>query len=217
MIFRLQDDDFSFPNPDLADSDGLIAIEGDLKPQRLINAYKNGIFPWPHKNYPLLWFSPQKRAILYPKNLKVSCSLKKSIRKYKVKINNNFEATIRGCAESRKNSCETWISEEMIQAYLKLHEMGVAHSIESYFENRLIGGLYGLNFGNIFCGESMFSKKNDASKVALFTLCQKILETDGFIDAQVQNDHLKTLGFIEIPRKEYLNILHVEIKKQNIF
>lgn len=209
MAYILDNNDLSFPNPNYADESGILAIGGDLKISRLLNAYNNGIFPWPYKDYPLLWFSPTKRAILFPQNFIVSRSLKKSIKRYEVRFDTKFEDVIKWCANvKRKDDNGTWINKDVIKAYIELFNLGFAHSVETYFNNELIGGLYGISIGNIFCGESMFSNKRDASKVALYALCQKAKEVDGLIDAQVQNDHLKSLGMIEIEREKFLSILN---------
>ncbi|MFV0480905.1 MAG: leucyl/phenylalanyl-tRNA--protein transferase [Campylobacteraceae bacterium] len=207
MIYELSRNDFSFPNPNDANDDGLLAIGGDLNTQRILNAYKSGIFPWPYRDLPLLWFSPLKRALLYPKDLHVSKSLQKNIKRYEVRCDANFEEVIKNCAKTRDDGLGTWLRDDMIEAYIKLYDKGFAHSWETYFDGELIGGLYGLKFGKIFCGESMFSKKSDASKVALFYLCQDMIKIDGIIDCQIQNNHLKSLGTIEVTRTEYLKIL----------
>ena len=217
MVYILNRDDLTFPDPKKTDKSGLLAIGGDLNPKRLINAYENGIFPWPHENYPLLWFSPPKRAVLYPENMKISTSLKKNIRRYEIKFDTNFEQVIKNCSTVKRKDKGTWINHDMINAYIKLFELGVAHSVETYFEDRLIGGLYGVSIGNIFCGESMFSEKSDASKVALFALCELYKKFDGVIDAQNQNDHLKSLGVVEISKIKYLKILNNAKIKQNPF
>lgn len=217
MIYTLNSNNLTFPNPKNADKSGILAIGGDLNPKRLINAYENGIFPWPYENYPLLWFSPAKRAVLYPQDMIVSGSLKKSIKKYEIRFDTNFEEVIRNCSSVKRKEKGTWIDEDMINAYTKLFQIRVAHSVETYFENELIGGLYGVSIGNIFCGESMFSKKSDASKVALFTLCEMYKSFDGLIDAQIQNKHLKSLGTVEISRDKYLKILNNAKLNQNPF
>lgn len=218
MIYELQKDDFCFPNPKNADVSGVIAFGGDLNPQRLINAYQNGIFPWPYPNSPLLWFSPDPRAVLYPKNLHISRSFKRSLKRYEVKVDKNFHKVISLCAEKRKNGRGTWITDEMIEAYCKLFDMQIAHSVESYDDSgALAGGLYGVCVGNIFCGESMFSLQSDASKAALYTLCKKAEEKDGIIDCQVMNAHLSSLGAVNISRGEFMRILAVSRDKPAIF
>lgn len=193
-------------------NDDLVAIGGDFHPQRLLNAYENGIFPWFIDDLGYIhWFSPQKRMVLYPENFKVSKSLRKSItnKGFVVKSNENFEEVIRSCAKiKRKHEDGTWISEEFIKAYTNLHELDIAFSIECYLKDELVGGLYGVLIGDIFCGESMFSLVPDTSKVAFYHLCQQAKQNGiKIIDCQVYNDHLASLGAFEITRNEYFNLL----------
>ena len=211
-IYLLDDENFNFPNLEIM-KDDLVAIGGDFHPQRIINAYENGIFPWfiDENNY-IHWYSPQKRMVLKPQDMKISKSLKKSIKNkgFVIKSNENFEAVIKSCAEvKRKHEANTWISDEFIQSYVNLHHLDIAFSIECYLDEQLVGGLYGLLIGDIFCGESMFAKVTDASKVAFYHLCQQA-EKNGIklIDCQVYNDHLASLGASEITRKEYFEILN---------
>lgn len=209
--YLLDEDNFNFPTLDMMNDD-LVAIGGDFHPIRLINAYKNGLFPWyiDEQNY-IHWFSPQKRMVLYPSEFKVSKSLKKSIRNknFTIKSNKNFKEVIKNCANiKRKNEDSSWISEEFIEAYTHLFELDIAISIECYLDDELVGGLYGLVIGDIFCGESMFSKVTDASKVAFYHLCNQAKENGiNLIDCQVYNDHLATLGAKEISREEYFKKL----------
>lgn len=217
MIYELQKDKITFPNP-LNSSDNLpLAFGGDLQSERLLVAYKNGIFPWYSENSPILWWSPNPRAVLFPQDFKISKSLKQNLKKYTTKINKNFYEVIKNCANIKRKEQGTWLHEEMINAYLKLHELGFAHSIETYEDDLLIGGVYGLNFGNIFCGESMFSKKSNASKVALFQLSRILQEKNGFIDTQVQNPHLVSLGSCEISREDFLKKLKTQLHEESIF
>ena len=211
-IYLLDDEKFDFPNLEMM-KDDLVAIGGDFHPQRIINAYENGIFPWfiDENNY-IHWYSPQKRMVLKPQDMKISKSLKKSIKNkgFVIKSNENFEAVIKSCAEvKRKHEANTWISDEFIQSYVNLHHLDIAFSIECYLNDQLVGGLYGLLIGDVFCGESMFAKVTDASKVAFYHLCQQA-ERNGIklIDCQVYNDHLASLGASEISRKEYFEILN---------
>jgi len=212
-IYLLEENNFNFPSPEMMNND-LVAIGGDFHPQRLINAYKGGLFPWfiDEQNY-IHWFSPNKRMVLYPDNFKISKSLKKSIKNkgYVIKSNENFEQVIKNCANiKRKNEDDTWISEEFIQAYTNLYELGFASSIECYLNDELVGGLYGILIDDIFCGESMFAKATDASKVAFYHLCKQAKENGiKMIDCQVYNDHLASLGAKEISRKEYFEILNI--------
>lgn len=210
-IYLLEEDDFIFPSLEMMNND-LVAIGGDFHPQRLINAYKNGLFPWfiDEDNY-IHWFSPNKRMVLYPEEFKVSKSLKKSIKNkgFIIKSNENFDEIIKNCANiKRKHEDDTWISQEFIQAYTKLFELGYVFSIECYLNDKLVGGLYGLLIDDVFCGESMFSKVSDASKVAFYYLCKQAKENGiKLIDCQVYNDHLASLGAKEISRKDFFNIL----------
>ena len=210
-IYLLDEEKFDFPTLNMMNDD-LVAIGGDFHPQRLLNAYENGIFPWFIDDLGYIhWFSPQKRMVLYPENFKVSKSLKKSIlnKGFKIKSNENFEEVIRSCAKiKRKHEDGTWISEEFIKAYTNLHELDIAFSIECYLKDELVGGLYGVLIGDIFCGESMFSLVPDASKVAFYHLCQQAKQNGiKIIDCQIYNDHLASLGAFEITRNEYFNLL----------
>lgn len=210
-IYLLDEEKFDFPTLNMMNDD-LVAIGGDFHPQRLLNAYENGIFPWFIDDLGYIhWFSPQKRMVLYPENFKVSKSLRKSItnKGFIVKSNENFEEVIRSCAKiKRKHEDGTWISEEFIKAYTNLHELDIAFSIECYLKDELVGGLYGVLIGDIFCGESMFSLVPDASKVAFYHLCQQAKQNGiKIIDCQVYNDHLASLGAFEITRDEYFNLL----------
>lgn len=202
--------DFPDVNSALRDPDGLLAIGGDLKPGRLLEAYSKGIFPWYSKGQPILWWSPNPRCVLEMDDLIISRSLKKTLRKeiFQVTFNRTFEGVITACSEARWGSTETWITKEMIEAYLALHNMGHALSVECWFEERLMGGLYGVVLGDVFFGESMFSRKSDASKVALVHLVEQ-LKARGFrlIDCQVHSRHLQSLGAKPIPRNLFINIL----------
>lgn len=210
-IYLLDDENFDFPTLEMM-KDDLVAVGGDFHPQRLINAYENGIFPWYVDDYGYIhWFSPNKRMVLNPSEMKISKSLKKSItsKGFVVKSNENFEKVMRECANiKRKHEDSTWISEEFIEAYTNLFELEIAFSVETYLDDELVGGLYGLVIGDVFCGESMFAKVTDASKVAFYHLCQWAKENEiKIIDCQVYNDHLASLGASEINRVEYFEIL----------
>jgi len=211
-IYLLDEDNFDFPTLEMMNDD-LVAVGGDFHPQRLINAYSNGIFPWFIDEYNHIhWYSPNKRMVLDPDNIKVSKSLKKSIKNkgFIIKSNENFEEVMKNCSNiKRKHEDETWISEEFIQAYTNLYHLGYAFSIECYLEDELVGGLYGVMIGDVFCGESMFAKVSDASKVAFYHLCKQAKQNGiNLIDCQVHNDHLESLGAIEIPRNEYFKYLN---------
>ena len=210
-IYLLDDDSFDFPSLEMMNND-LVAVGGDFHPQRLINAYENGLFPWFIDEYNHIhWFSPNERMVLYPQEFKISKSLKKSIKNkgFIIKSNENFEEVIKNCSNiKRKHEDETWISDEFIQAYTNLFKLGYAFSIECYLEEELVGGLYGVLIDDVFCGESMFAKVPDASKVAFYHLCKQAKENGiKIIDCQVHNDHLASLGAKEISRKEYFKIL----------
>lgn len=205
-----------FPHPDsaLKDPDGLLAASGDLSPERILTAYQSGIFPWYSEDQPVLWWSPNPRCIIHPNELHLSKSLKKHIRKIQPRISFDkaFEKVIRHCARL-DSDCGTWITEEMEEAYIQLHHMGIAHSVEVWRDNQLIGGLYGLSIGAIFFGESMFSLETNASKIAFSALCLQLARWNyELIDCQVENPHLLTLGASTIPRKLFLRKLKHAIK-----
>ncbi|MBN2276065.1 MAG: leucyl/phenylalanyl-tRNA--protein transferase [Bacteroidales bacterium] len=199
---------YVFPEPEMADKDGFIAAGGDLSVESLISAYSSGIFPWYSEGSPILWWSPDPRLVLYPDKLKLSSSLKHTIRRrrFTVLFDNDFTAVINNCASIKRKSQEgTWITGDMQQAYIRLHHQGYAHSVETYFEGKLAGGLYGVSLGKAFFGESMFHRVSDASKIALYYLVEQIKQWDfHFIDAQQSTNHLRRLGAEEIPRKEFL-------------
>jgi len=204
-----------FPNVETANVDGIIAIGGDLSSERLLLAYKNGIFPWYNEGEPIIWYSPDPRMILYPKNLKTSKSMRSVLRKenFKITFNQNFEDVIANCKTiNRKGQPGTWITDEMQKAYIQLYKKGIAKSVEVWQNDELVGGLYGIDLGIIFCGESMFSKVSNASKVAFIYLSQKC-ENENYkvIDCQVYNEHLASLGAEEISRKEFIKILNSKI------
>jgi len=211
MIPRLGIEINSFPDARSASEEGIVAYGGDLSPSRLLYAYRHGIFPWYAQGDPILWWSPDPRFILRLKDFKLRKSLKKSMKKFEIKINENFHAVLEACASvPREGQNGTWLLPEMQEAYQTLHEMGHAMSVESYFEGELVGGLYGVVLDDIFCGESMFAKKSDASKAALAYLVKYLQERDyRFIDAQVPTEHLKSLGAVEISREEFLKALQV--------
>lgn len=202
-------DQLIFPHPSLADADGLLGIGGDLSPQRLILAYQHGIFPWFSEGDPILWYAPQERFVLKPEALKISKSMRQFMRKsnWTVHRNKNFEQVIKCCAAfERKDQDGTWITNAMQDAYLRLHRLGIAHSYETYNkQGELIGGLYGVKVGKVFCGESMFAKASNASKLAFITLAQ---EADiSLIDCQVYTEHLASLGAAFIPGAQYYALL----------
>lgn len=209
MVFRLPDDEIVFPNPELADEDGLLAVGGDLSAERLILAYQNGIFPWFSEDDPICWYSPHERCVVYPDKIKVSKSMRQTLKSggFKVTANQAFEKVIASCAKlPRKDQPGTWITKEMQEAYINLHQLGWAHSVEVWQNETLVGGLYGIAIHKVFCGESMFSSVSNASKIALIFLCQK---TDfELIDCQLPNDHLLSLGAEMINRETYMQFLN---------
>ncbi len=185
---------------------GLLAVGGDLTPRRLLEAYRRGIFPWFSEGDPILWWSPDPRMVLIPAELKISRSLAKSLRnrRFEVRFDSDFASVIRACAAPRDGQPGTWITPEMRNAYLHLHRLGYAHSVETWIDGELAGGLYGVAMGAAFFGESMFSRARDASKIALVHLVRK-LEADGYgmIDCQMRTEHLASLGAREIPRARF--------------
>ena len=202
-----------FPAPQMATSDGLLAVGGDLSVERLLLAYNLGIFPWYSEGDPILWWSPDPRMVLFPDKLKISKSFQKVLRKSELRCtwNTAFSGVLENCATiKRGGQGGTWITPEMLEAYQKLHELGHACSVEVWKEDTLVGGLYGIDLPEqkVFCGESMFSKVSDTSKVALHFLVQKLrTENYAVIDCQVYNPHLESLGAEEIPRDQFLNYL----------
>ena len=202
--------DFPKVSSALRDPDGLLAIGGDLSMQRLLSAYKNGIFPWYSEGQPILWWSPDPRCVLEPSKIKISRSLSRTLRKnqFQVSYNQAFTEVIRACAEPREAESGTWITNDMTQAYLALHKAGYAVSVECWHNCKLVGGLYGIAIGKVFFGESMFSRISDASKVALVNLTQT-LNAKGFrlIDCQVHSSHLQSLGAEPMRRELFATIL----------
>ncbi|MFT6916205.1 MAG: leucyl/phenylalanyl-tRNA--protein transferase [Motiliproteus sp.] len=218
QISWLDADNVEFPPLEqaLAEPDGLLAAGGDLSPARLIQAYRNGIFPWYDESQPILWWSPDPRCILKPEQLHVSRSLRKLIRqqRLRVSIDQDFSAVILACAGPRSDADGTWISPAMQQAYQRLHQQGVAHSVEVWEQNLLVGGLYGLAIGKTFFGESMFSRVSNASKLAFVTLVERLQQWDyAFIDCQVHSQHLTSLGATEVPRSDFIRLLNDNIDR----
>ena len=217
MIPRLSPDPAApFPETEnaLASPDGLLAWGGDLDPVRLTNAYHHGIFPWYSGVQPILWWCPSQRCVFYPYDVHISRRLRRIIRKreFAVTADRAFDGVIAGCALPRKSQETTWITPEMVAAYTRLHQMGIAHSIEVWAGNELQGGLYGLAFGRMFFGESMFSLAADASKIALVALCRQLLEWNyAMLDCQVTNPHLETMGAVQISRQLFLQTLRKNI------
>ncbi|MDB9984160.1 leucyl/phenylalanyl-tRNA--protein transferase [bacterium] len=206
---QVLNDNIQFPDISEADFDGLLAIGGDLSTERLLLAYSSGIFPWFSEGDPILWYSPAPRFVLYPKELKVSKSMKQLFRKkaFSVTVNRNFKDVILNCAKAkRKDQPGTWITDTMVAAYLELHRIGVAISAEVWQDKELVGGLYGVDLKNgVFCGESMFAKVNNASKYGFIEFVQQ--SNYKLIDSQVHTNHLESLGAKHISRKVYLDYL----------
>ena len=220
MPVYLLSDALVFPSPKLAAQEGLLAVGGDLSQERLLLAYRMGIFPWYSENEPIMWWSPDPRLILYPDRLKISKSLKKIISKgdFVLTMDQAFQAVITACAESRTETNEgTWIVDEMITAYCQLHESGFAHSVETWLGDQLAGGLYGVSIGRCFFGESMFTRISNASKVAFVGLV-KYLQKHNFnlIDCQVSTSHLINFGAHEIPRARFLDELAASLKSPTL-
>lgn len=214
-IFRLVEEPI-FPPPDYADPSGLLAVGGDLSNERLLEAYRLGIFPWYSDDQPILWWSPDPRLVLDLRDFKISRSLRKTLKKgvFQVTFDHAFEEVIRACAVvPREAQNGTWITDEMREAYVKLHGLGYAHSVESWFGGKLAGGLYGVSLGKCFFGESMFHLKTDASKVALATLVAKLKSWDfHFIDSQMTTEHMVRLGAKELPRRIFLKRLQSALR-----
>lgn len=207
----LSDTDNSFPTLKHVTEDGIIALGGDLSPERLKAAYTNGIFPWYCEGEPIIWYCPDPRMVLFLEELKISKSMRSILKKeiFTVTFNQNFEEVIANCKSiDRNDGLGTWITNDMQKAYIELHKQGVAKSVEVWKDGELVGGLYGIDLESIFCGESMFSKVSNASKIAFIFLVEKLKkENYNLLDCQVYNDHLASLGAEEIPRDIFLNIL----------
>ena len=221
LIRALNPFSYSFPNPIFADDSGLLAYGGDLSSERLLSAYRHGIFPWYNEEDPILWWSPNPRMVLLLDEFKISKSLKKSIKKeiFEIKFDTHFREVITNCASSKRSYCDhTWLTSEMIDAYCVLFEQGYAHSFEAFKNGKLVGGGYGVVIGDIFCGESMFTFETDASKVALSALVER-LQNNGFlaIDCQVPSGHLQSLGGRNIPREDFLATLHRSLQNPKKF
>ncbi len=214
-VFQLPQEPF-FPDVSLCEEDGLLAVGGDLSLERLVAAYSQGIFPWYTDEDPILWWSPDPRFVLYPERFHVSKSLSQRIQKnhFEIRFDTNFPSVIKLCAEiQRSDQTGTWITPEMKKAYIALHHEGLAHSIETYQDGNLVGGLYGVSLGKMFFGESMFRLVSDASKFALYHLIRKAKELDlVMIDSQMETSHMKSMGAEMIPRDEYLVVLKEALK-----
>jgi leucyl/phenylalanyl-tRNA--protein transferase len=218
-VFQLPNE-IVFPHPSLADDDGLLAIGGDLSPNRILTAYVNGIFPWFNEGDPILWWSPNPRCVIYPKTFKPSKSLRllRNKQVFEFKFDSDFDSVIENCASAaRADHLGTWISADIKNAYSLLHKLGYAHSVETYLNGILVGGLYGIAIGKVFFGESMFFKVSNASKLAFWALVEKLNEL-GFelIDNQMTTPHLLSLGATEISRDQFLEILKTATLKDSL-
>ena len=209
-VFRLEKEHIYFPLPTLAEPDGLLAVGGDLSVERLLLAYSNGIFPWYSEGEPIMWWCPKERFIIKPKDIHVSHSLKKYMRKHKIDIlyNRDFADTMHRCRVKREFAEGTWITDEMEAAYYRLHKAGHAMSVEAYVDDTLAGGLYGVVIGHCFFGESMFSDAENGSKLALVRLAEWLSEQDfQMIDCQFHTDHLESMGGVRVSYEEYMRLL----------
>jgi leucyl/phenylalanyl-tRNA--protein transferase len=214
-VICLSEDELWFPEPELADNDGLLAMGGDLSVERLVLAYKSGIFPWFSEETPILWYAPHQRFVLIPDQLRISKSMQKLLNsdKFRITFDTAFPDVIKACATiSRLDQDGTWITSDMQEAYINLYRLGIAHSVEVWQNEQLVGGLYGVHINSVFCGESMFSKVSNASKAALIWLCQN--KTYKLIDCQVHTSHLESLGASFISMNQYLNFLNADENKE---
>ncbi len=211
-MIRLDENEISFPDPELYDGhEGIIAFGGDLSVERIWFAYQLGIFPWFNPGEEILWWCPDPRFVLFPQEIKVSKSMKKILDRevFSFTENTNFREVIKSCQDiSRKGQSGTWLSDELMESFIKLHDYGLAKSIEVWRNEELVGGFYGLQIGNVFCGESMFSKVSNASKAGFIHFAQKYRNKWELIDCQSHTDHLESLGARMIPKREFLTILY---------
>lgn len=211
--------DIWFPSAEMASPEGIVAVGGDLSPERLITAYSHGIFPWYSKGEPIIWWSPDPRMVLFPKEVHIAKSMKRIVKKniFQFTLDRDFRSVIENCRLPRKNQPSTWITDEIRDAYVLLHDLGFAHSGEVWRGNRLVGGIYGISLGKCFFGESMFSKETNASKFAFIKMAEQLIKM-GFImlDGQVPSRHLETLGAREVPRKEFLALLKEGLKHETL-
>lgn len=218
-VYELHPTYFGFP-PVTEAEDGLLAVGGDLSVERLLEAYFSGVFPWFSEEEDIMWWAPDPRFVLFPADLKISKSMRSVLKKgvFTTTFDTAFDQVIRNCQKSpRKDQDGTWITSEMQAAYCKLHELGFAHSVEVWEEGVLVGGLYGISLGKAFFGESMFSKKSNASKTALIYLVQQLVERNfHFIDCQVYTEHLETMGAKEIPRVEFMEKLAKALQSDSL-
>ena len=213
------DNDPIFPPVEYSNEDGILAVGGDLSIGRLIEAYTNGIFPWYSSDTPILWWSPDPRFVIYPDAVKISKSMRQVLRKniFDIRYDTSFRDVIIACSKERKHEKGTWITSEMIEAYIALHNLGLAHSVEAWHDGKLAGGLYGVSIGRIFFGESMFSLESNASKAAFIVLADSLTKL-GFdlIDSQVHTNHMESLGAFDMVRKDFIKIIKMSVRKETI-
>jgi len=213
------DNDPIFPPVEYSNEDGILAVGGDLSIGRLIEAYTNGIFPWYSSETPILWWSPDPRFVIYPDAVKISKSMRQVLRKniFDIRYDTSFRDVIIACSKERKHEKGTWITSEMIEAYIALHNLGLAHSVEAWHDGKLAGGLYGVSIGRIFFGESMFSLESNASKAAFIVLADNLTKL-GFdlIDSQVHTNHMESLGAFDMVRKDFIKIIKMSVRKETI-
>ena len=209
-----------FPPVESADDDGVVAIGGDLHPEMLREAYRNGIFPWPVEDLPLLWFAPPRRALLFLDEFHISRRLARQLRSepFEIRFDTNFAAVIRACAAARVDAEGTWITDDMIEAYIRLHELGEAHSVEAWRDGELAGGLYGVSWRGYFAGESMFHHATGASKAALVGLVERLRERDcPWIDVQMMTPIFASFGAREVSRTEFMGLLREALEEKAVF
>lgn len=215
MLYWLSNE-LNFPPVEAAEAWGGLALGGDLSPKRLLLAYRSGIFPWYDEGQPIIWHAPDPRFVMFPEQLKVAKSMRPIFnqKKFEVTLDHEFRAVVRECQQMRREGQRgTWITDEMLEAYCYLHELGYAHSVEVWKDNMLVGGLYGVSLGSIFFGESMFSKVSNASKTGFITLVWELQQRNfSLIDSQVHTPHLESMGAEEIPRKTYMQLLKQALK-----
>ncbi len=217
-VFALGDEPF-FPPAEYSDPDGILAVGGDLSPERLLEAYTHGIFPWYSSETPIIWWSPDPRFVIFPKAVNLSKSMKQVLKRkiFDIKFDTSFREVITECSGKRKHEKGTWITAEMIEAYVVLHKLGYAHSIEAWREGKLVGGLYGVSLGGMFFGESMFSRESNASKAAFIVLADNLSRLNfDLIDSQVHTDHMESLGAFEMDRDIFLSLVAVSVQRETI-
>ena len=213
------DNDTIFPPVEYSNKDGILAAGGDLSLGRLIEAYTNGIFPWYSPETPILWWSPDPRFVIHPNEVKVSKSMRQVLRRniFEIRYDTSFREVITACAGERKHESGTWINQDMIEAYVGLHNLGLAHSIEAWSDGKLAGGLYGVSIGKMFFGESMFSHESNASKAAFIVLAENLVKLKfDLIDSQVYTKHMESLGAFMMCRKDFIKIVKISVKKETI-